>query len=244
MASVMSFVLPANLVDSVRTDPAPGRHEWLSVLPDIVVDLADRWSLRLGPPYRPGGRCAWVAPARDPGGRDLVLKLAWRDDEHDEADGLRAWAGAGAVLVHDSAAFDSTSALLLERCHPGTPLGHAQPEPEQDQVVAGLLQRLWRRPPPATPSGRYRRCATPGPWTSTRSPPRPSSLIPGWPAPGSTSFAASRPPPIDRCCCAPTSTPATCWRQNGNRGSSSTPNRTSATPPTMGFNTCSTAKNV
>ncbi|MEV6488895.1 aminoglycoside phosphotransferase family protein [Actinoplanes sp. NPDC051633] len=132
-----AFVLPAILVNSVRADPAPGRHEWLSVLPDIVVDLTERWSLRLGRPYQPGGRCAWVASVRDVAGCDLVLKVAWRHDEAThEADGLRAWAGEGAVRVHDSAAFDSTSALLLERCHPGIALG-------QVLVGAHLIPRGW-----------------------------------------------------------------------------------------------------
>ena len=122
-----------------------------------MVDLAERWSLRLGQPYQPGGRCAWVAPVRDAGGRDLVLKVAWRHDEAtDEADGLRAWAGEGAVRVHDSAAFDSTSALLLERCHPGTTPWQALPEPEQDEVVAALRSGCGARRPTATRSGRCR----------------------------------------------------------------------------------------
>jgi streptomycin 6-kinase len=147
MVSVAAFVLPANLVDSVRTDPVAGRREWLRVLPDIVVDLAERWSLRLGQPYQPGGRCAWVAPVRDVAGRDLVLKVAWRHDEAtDEADGLRAWAGQGAVRVYDSDVFGSTSALLLERCQPGTTLSNGLPESEQDEVIAALLQRLWSAP--------------------------------------------------------------------------------------------------
>jgi streptomycin 6-kinase len=147
MVGVAAFVLPVNLVDSVRTDPVSERREWLRVLPGIVVELAERWSLRLGQPYQPGGRCAWVAPVRNIAGRDLVLKVAWRHDEAtDEADGLRAWAGEGAVRVYDSDVFDSTSALLLERCHPGTTLSQVLPEPEQDEVVAALLQRLWSAP--------------------------------------------------------------------------------------------------
>lgn len=36
--------------------------------------------------------------------------------------------------------------LLVERCRPGTPLA-ILPERQQDQVVAGLLHRLWIRPP-------------------------------------------------------------------------------------------------
>jgi streptomycin 6-kinase len=147
MVSVAAFVLPTNLVDSVRTDSVAGRREWLRVLPDIVLDLAERWSLRFGQPYQPGGRCAWVAPVRDGAGRDLVLKVAWRHDEAiHEADGLRAWASHGAVRVFDSDVFGSTSALLLERCHPGTTLSDGLPEPEQDEVVAALLQRLWSAP--------------------------------------------------------------------------------------------------
>jgi len=147
MASMAAVVLPTNLVDSVRTDPVPGRREWLRTLQDIVAGLAERWSLRLGQPYQPGGRCAWVAPARDVAGRDLVLKVAWRHDEAThEADGLRAWAGQGAVRLYDSDVFGSASALLLERCHPGTTLSQVLPESEQDEVVAGLLQRLWSAP--------------------------------------------------------------------------------------------------
>jgi hypothetical protein len=34
-----SFVLPANLVDSVRADASPGRCAWLELLPDIVGEL-------------------------------------------------------------------------------------------------------------------------------------------------------------------------------------------------------------
>ncbi len=42
-----------------------------------------------------------MAPARDPAGRDLVLKVGWRhpDAEH-EAAGLRAWRDRGAVRVY------------------------------------------------------------------------------------------------------------------------------------------------
>lgn len=136
-----------NLADSMRSDPAPECHEWLRALPDVVADLADRWSLRLGPPYQPGGVCAWVAPARDRTGQDLALKVGWRHDEAaHEADGLRAWAGHGAVRLHDSTEFGTTSALLLERCTPGTTLADALPEPEQDPIVAPVLRRLWTAP--------------------------------------------------------------------------------------------------
>jgi streptomycin 6-kinase len=147
MGDVTAFVLPDNLVDSVRSDRSAQREAWLAALPRLADEFAGRWSLTVGPPFQPGGRCAWVAPARDRTGRDLVLKLAWRHDEAShEADGLRAWNGDGTVHLHDQATNDTTSVLLLERCRPGTALGDLLPEAEQDPIVAGLLHRLWRAP--------------------------------------------------------------------------------------------------
>ena len=243
MASVMSFVLPANLVDSVRTDPAPGRHEWLSVLPDIVVDLAERWSLRLGQPYQPGGRCAWVAAVRDAGGRDLVLKVAWRHDEAtDEADGLRAWAGEGAVRVHDSAAFDRPVRCCWNAATPGPPSGRPA-NPEQTEVVAALLQRLWNGPTDGYPF-------------------RPLQVMcDAWAAEFDAKLTASvgLDPGLDDPGSSVRSLPATAERQvllctdlhAGNVLAAQRepwlaidPNRTWAIQPTMRCNTCSTARNV
>jgi streptomycin 6-kinase len=141
------FVLPENLVDSVRSDRSARRDAWLQALPRLVADYADRWCLDLEPPYQPGGRSAWVAPARDRDGHDVVLKVAWHHDEAlHEVDGLRAFAGNGTVRLHRHASDESTTVLLLERCLPGTPLGDARAEPEQDDVVADLLRRLWQAP--------------------------------------------------------------------------------------------------
>jgi streptomycin 6-kinase len=77
-------------------------------------------------------------------GDALALKLGWRHWEADhEAAGLRAWDGNGAVRCRRAKALGDTEALLLERCRPGHTLGAAVAEPEQDEVIAGLLRRLW-----------------------------------------------------------------------------------------------------
>jgi streptomycin 6-kinase len=79
-----------------------------------------------------------------------VVKIAYRfrsGEERDEAAGLRAWDGNGAVRLHAARDGGSATALLLERCVPGTALGQALPEPEQDEVVAGLLRALWAQSP-------------------------------------------------------------------------------------------------
>jgi streptomycin 6-kinase len=77
----------------------------------------------------------------------MVLKVAWRHDEAlHEADGLRVWAGDAAVCLYDSALVGDSSVLLVECCEPGIALGEAVAEPGQDEVIAGLLRRLWRAP--------------------------------------------------------------------------------------------------
>ena len=137
--------MPRNLVEAAERD---GRRAWVATLPATVAILRERWSLELGEPFQPGGQTAWVAPARSDAGGDLVLKVAWRHSEAaHEANGLRAWRGDGAVRLHAADEFDDTTALLLERCVPGTSLA-SRPEPEQDTVIAGLLRRLWLTPAP------------------------------------------------------------------------------------------------
>jgi streptomycin 6-kinase len=145
--SVMAaFPVPRYLAETARRDQ--GVRAWIAGLPGIVADLAARWSLQVGEPFQPGGQCSWTAPATGPAGAALVLKVAFRflgGEERDEAAGLRVWDGNGTVWLHAACQTESAYALLIERCRPGTSLGQTLPEPEQDQVVAGLLARLWAR---------------------------------------------------------------------------------------------------
>jgi streptomycin 6-kinase len=135
--------LPRNLVQAAESD---GRQEWLAALPAIIRQAREMWSITVGEPFEPGGQTAWVAPARDPDGADLVLKVAWPHPEAArEADGLRAWAGHGAIRLQAAQDFGQAHALLVERCRPGTELS-GRPEPEQDMVIAALLRRLWIQP--------------------------------------------------------------------------------------------------
>jgi streptomycin 6-kinase len=142
--------IPPQLADAVDEDADPARLEWLAALPALVTEIASVWELELDHPYLPGGQCAWVAPARNPAGHELVLKLGWRHPEAErEADGLRHWGGDGAVRCFATRQLENTTALLLERCTPGRQLGKSVPEPEQDEIIARLLRRLWARAPQA-----------------------------------------------------------------------------------------------
>jgi len=131
----------------------PARVKWLAALPDRIEELTARWGLSLGDPFEPGSHCSWVAPGTDRDGRDIVLKIAWQHSEAlHEAEGLSVLGGHGAVEVY---AFEhlascaairpgdsDTTAMLLERCRPGTEL-RARPEAEQHVVVTDLLRSVW-----------------------------------------------------------------------------------------------------
>jgi hypothetical protein len=91
---VSTIRIPPQLVDAVDEDDSPARLEWLAALPAQVREIASVWELELGHPYMPGGQCAWVAPARNPAGDELVLKLGWRhrEAEHEaEGPGALGW---------------------------------------------------------------------------------------------------------------------------------------------------------
>jgi streptomycin 6-kinase len=147
------FPVPRYLAETGAREAAVA--SWLNRLPRLAAAFADLWSLRVGEPFQPGGQCSWTAPARGPGGEDLVLKVAFRfpgeEEERDEAAGLRCWDGNGVVRLQAASDSDSEYVLLLERCRPGTALGRVLSEREQDVVVAGLLGRLWAQPQPGYP---------------------------------------------------------------------------------------------
>jgi streptomycin 6-kinase len=146
----LTIRIPPQLAEAVDDDAIdyPDRPAWLAALPAQVKEITSEWELELHDPYLPGGQCAWVAPVRNPAGDELVLKLGWRHREAEqEAEGLRHWDGAGAVRLFATRQLDNTTALLLERCTPGRQLRCSALEPEQDEIIAWLLRRLWARPP-------------------------------------------------------------------------------------------------
>ena len=200
----------------------PARVAWLAALPARVDELSARWQLILDEPFEPGGNCAWVAPGVDVDGRDVVLKVAWQHTESlHEAEGLAALGGEGAAEVYafDHLA-DDTTAMLLERCRPGTEL-RGRPETEQHVVVTELLRvGVGRRPAgrPSVPSavGDGRRLG--GESRSAARRPTRNSSTRGWLARGSRCSASSREPDPPRSCSSPTSTPATCCPASAARG--------------------------
>ncbi len=113
--------------------------EWRANVSGLVAICRKQWGLRIGEPYEPGV-CGHVVRAELPDGTPAVLKLFWPHREAEqEADALERWGGDGAVrlLARD----DERSAMLLERCEPGSFLSAAA---DPLGVFVELLPRLWR----------------------------------------------------------------------------------------------------
>ena len=141
----VTFPIPAQV--ALNCHKSAERAAWLNGLPDVVGELERRWQVSLGAPF--DGEevsCAWVAPGRRGDGSPAVLKVGMPHMEgRDEIPGLRFWDGDPTVRLIE--ADDDLGAMLMERCEPGSVL-REEPEPRQDEVIAGLLRRLWRRPNP------------------------------------------------------------------------------------------------
>ena len=115
---------------------------WLERVPELVAECVEEWQLELGEPYE-AGAAGYAVRAALTDGTPTVLKLIYphREAEH-EADALELLAGNGAVrlLARD----DTRSAMLLERCEPGTALAENGGEKALD-VLVELLPRHWVR---------------------------------------------------------------------------------------------------
>ena len=137
-----SIVIPEWLVETCSKSEE--RKNWLAELPGAVTQLEQRWELSIGQPFDREPGPSWVVPVKRQDGTCAVLKLGMPHMEaRHEIDALRFWDGDAAVRLWE--ADTHYNAMLLERCVPGTLL-RAVPEPEQDEVIARLLRRLWRVP--------------------------------------------------------------------------------------------------
>ncbi len=144
-ARATELTLPENLAKYAELRDRVG---WIATVPAILEDVRIRLKLDwVGEPFQPGGQTAWVAPVRSRTFGDAVLKIAARHEEAmDEAKGLRVWSGAGAVRLFTAEDIDAaTTVLLIEHCKPGKWLAD-EPSPIQDEVIAGLLLKLWVQP--------------------------------------------------------------------------------------------------
>jgi streptomycin 6-kinase len=126
-----------------------GKRAWLRRLPSTLAQLAERWSLTVGPHF-PGLSYDYVAPATRANGPPCVLKIGkpgdWELRTGIEA--LRLFDGRGACRLLESDW--EVGAALLERIEPGTTLVETaeRDDDEATRIAAGVLRELWRPLPP------------------------------------------------------------------------------------------------
>jgi len=141
--NAMALRIPHGLAASCHKTPE--RAAWLDHLPDVMRNLAHKWSLTLDAPF--DGEevsCSYVAAVVRADGTRAVMKIGMPHMEGGhEIHGLRFWDGDPTVRL--LMADDDLGAMLLESCEPGTVL-RTLPECDQDVVISGLLRRLWRAP--------------------------------------------------------------------------------------------------
>ena len=120
--------------------------QWVARLPDILSDLAARWSITIGDPL-PGGSASYVALAATADGQEAVVKVALaREGLDDQVRTIEAARGHGYVLLlaHDL----DRHALLMERLGPS--LDHSgMPPEEQIEALVATLRLAWETPPSA-----------------------------------------------------------------------------------------------
>lgn len=135
-------VLRANVLE-VWGDPG---RDWLADLNDTVQAVAELWALELTrTTYELSFH--WVAPATDPDGRPVVIKLGVPGGELvREAATLRAYDGHGAarLLAHAP----EHGAQLIERLRPGHSAASLVPHADVDatSAITMVLRRLHEAP--------------------------------------------------------------------------------------------------
>lgn len=120
---------------------------WLEELPRLVGEFERRWAIRVGHAFDPGGVVGFVAPATMADGTPAVFKISIRDRETaHEAMALRLHNGRRTVRL--LASDEQQTALLLERCFPGTPLLDMPDEAVANSIACALLRTMWQTPIP------------------------------------------------------------------------------------------------
>lgn len=139
-----SYDVPEDFVRHMRELDPVGGPLWVSELPDLVAELAERWCLEVGAPVA-SLTYNWVAPASRSDGTRAMLKLGLPgSDIRHELAALRVFGGRGMARLLESDI--ERHAMLLERLEPGTMLDTVADDDEATRIAAGVMRSLWVPP--------------------------------------------------------------------------------------------------
>lgn len=143
------FVPPDKFTrDMVALHGAEGRA-WLDRLPAVLAECAQRWNIKIGPPFA-NLSFHYVAPATRADGTPVVVKACSPTREFKrEAEALRLFDGHGMarLLEYDAA----NEVMVLERLRPGTLLSTLEDDEQAISLAAGVMCQLWRPVPAEHP---------------------------------------------------------------------------------------------
>lgn len=141
-------VVPAGLSRTTIEREGEAGAAWLAALPGIVTDLQHRWGCVPDGAVLHGG-VGLVVPVRRETGDAAVLKVSFPHPGNvHEPDAFVAWAGRGAVVLHERD--DERFAMLLERVR-SSPLAEVECDDEVARVAGRLSRRLAVPAPPGLP---------------------------------------------------------------------------------------------
>lgn len=120
---------------------------WFQRLPSFLEECAQRWQLKLLPPFE-NLSFHYVAPAIRADGTPVVLKTSEFSDEFEHSlAALRLFNGRGIarLLEYD----EEKKVMVLERLQPGTMLESLVPEQDEQatSILASVMRQLWRPAP-------------------------------------------------------------------------------------------------
>ncbi|HEY7358573.1 MAG TPA: aminoglycoside phosphotransferase family protein [Ktedonobacterales bacterium] len=142
------FTLPEKFVQFLRdVYGAEATNAWVERLPALLEECAERWQLKLLPPFEYLA-FHYVAPAVRADGTQVILKTCSLTDEFEHAlAALRIFDGRGCARVLEWD--EEEEVLLLERLQPGTMLADLASEQDEQatSILAGVMRQLWRPAP-------------------------------------------------------------------------------------------------
>ncbi|MFD8703081.1 aminoglycoside phosphotransferase family protein [Kitasatospora sp. NPDC059648] len=139
------IAMPEEFARSTIEREGEAGAEWLAELPGIVEELLGRWECVPDGKVLHGG-VGVIVPARRRAEETAVLKVSFpHPGNAHEPDAFVAWAGRGAVLLHERD--DERFAMLLERVQAATLAEVA--DGDEVVAVAGWLNRRLAIPAPS-----------------------------------------------------------------------------------------------
>lgn len=115
---------------------------WLDSIPRLIGKYSAQWDLEVLSPFNLTYN--YIAPAKQKGGKDVVLKICYPSDRgfQAEVDALTHYNGKGAVKLLSVDGNDHV--MLLERLLPGESLNSFTNDDEVTRIIAGVMKKLWR----------------------------------------------------------------------------------------------------